>query len=310
MGECPRRNLMDYSLILNPVAGKGRGRELVGLVEEAFRARGASYELLQTGAPGDATRLAAGAQGDVVVSLGGDGTVNEIANGLVGTHKVLGVLPAGSGNDFIKAVGIPKSFQAALEVLFSREELLVDLGYVQTAKGSDERESQGRHFANGVGVGFDAAVAVRKTEIKSLSGVLVYVAAVFQTLGRYLPPHFVTEFDGTRNESTNLLIAIGNGPCAGGGFYLTPDARTDDGLLDVCLVDAVSIPTILRLMPKVMLGKHRHAKQVKFLRARQITLRSEQSFYVHADGEIVGRGVNVVKVSVLEKGLSVIGRRR
>jgi diacylglycerol kinase (ATP) len=297
---------MEYSLILNPVAGKGRGRGLVGLVEEAFRARGFTYELLETSAPGDATRLAASARGDVVVALGGDGTVNEIANGLVGTQKVLGVLPAGSGNDFIKAVGIPKDFQASLEVLFRRRELRVDVGYVRTARTGEAKEAQGRYFVNGVGVGFDAAVAVRKAEIKSMSGVLVYVVAVFQTLGKFTPPHFVAEFDGARSESTNLLIAIGNGPCAGGGFYLTPDAKIDDGLFDVCLVDAVSIPTILRLMPKVMLGKHRNAKQVKFLRAKRITLKSEHPFCVHADGEIVGRNVNSVEVSMCDETLTAI----
>lgn len=296
-----------YSIILNPEAGKGQGRRLLPRVEEGFRSRGARYELLQTKEPGDATRLAAEARGDVIVAVGGDGTVNEIANGLLENPRPLGVLPAGSGNDFIKAIKVPRKLPAALEVLFRGQTFPIDVGFVRTGDRQEGRNSPGRHFVNGVGIGFDAAVAAKTAEIRFLTGLPLYLAAVFQTLGKYEPPKFSMVIDGRRRDSSNLLIAIGNGPCAGGGFYLTPDARIDDGLFDVCLIDPVSIPTILRLMPKVMVGKHQKEKQVKFLRAKEISMTAETRFYVHADGEIVGRDVTSVQVSMREKALTVIG---
>ena len=296
-----------YSIILNPVAGKGESLKILPRVEEAFRSRALSYDLHTTTAPGEATRLARQASGDIVVALGGDGTVNETANGVIGSGKTLGVIPAGSGNDFIKAAKIPRKLPSALETLFAGHASAFDVGYVETSDGKGGGTA--RYFTNGVGIGFDAAVAVKTAELRFLTGIPLYLAAVFKTLGKFTPPHFAMEFDGEKRESTNLLIAIGNGPCAGGGFFLTPDAIPDDGLFDVLLVDAVSVPTILRLMPRVMLGKHRNAKEVKFLRAKRIHLNSQTEFYVHADGEIVGRSVNSVVVSMREKAISVIGGR-
>ncbi len=297
---------MKYSVILNPAAGKGNGEKLLPRVQEVFGGCGESYELMQTEGRGDATRLARNASGEIIVAVGGDGTVNEIANGLVGDEKCLGIIPAGSGNDFIKAVKVPKKFSKAVEVLFQGKIVAIDVGSVRTGGAGADGSSEERHFVNGVGIGFDAAVAVKTAEIKYLTGVPLYLAAVFRTLGKYSPPSFTIETDGRTTVLQKFLIAIGNGPCAGGGFYLTPDAVIDDGLLDVCLIEPVSIPTILRLMPKVMVGKHRNAKQVKFLRCKQISLDSPDRFYVHADGEIVGRNVRSVQVGVRAGGLRVI----
>lgn len=294
-----------YSIIVNPVAGKGESLKILPRVEDAFRSRALSYDIHQTSAPGEATWLAREASGDIIVALGGDGTVNETANGVVGSGKILGVIPAGSGNDFIKAAKIPRKVNAALEVLFGARTSALDVGYVETSDGKGGGTA--RYFFNGVGVGFDAAVAARTAELRFLTGVPLYLAAVFKTLGKFTPPHFRMEFDGRKRESKNLLIAIGNGPCAGGGFFLTPDALPDDGWFDVCIVEAVSIPTILRLMPRVMRGKHQNADEVMFLRAKRISLNSETQFYVHADGEIVGREVNSVIVSMREKAIRVIG---
>jgi YegS/Rv2252/BmrU family lipid kinase len=299
----------DCTIILNPMAGKGRAARLAGRVEEEFWRRGCKYVLQRTERPGHATELAKDATTELVVALGGDGTVNEVANGLLGSQKALGILPGGSGNDFIKSIDIPRGLEPAVEVLFRKKSREIDVGSVATAKDrapAGFENYSARHFVNGVGIGFDAAVAAKIAEIRFLTGVPLYLAAVFRTLGRFTAPHFRMHFDGVAYESTNLLIAVGNGRCAGGGFYLTPDAVVDDGKLDVCLIDAVSIPTILRLMPLVMLGKHRNARQANFLRARELQINADSYFYVHADGEIVGRDVSSVKIGVLEKALRVI----
>lgn len=301
--------MKDYTIILNPVAGKGYGARLASRVVTEFQRRGCRYILLRTEHPGHATELAKTATTQLIVALGGDGTVNEVANGLMGSDKILGVLPAGSGNDFIKSVNVPKNLEHAFEVLFREKVLRIDVGSVATAKDDSATVvgvDRARRFVNGVGIGFDAAVAAKIPEIRFLTGVPLYLAAVFRTLGRFKAPHFKMRLDGTVRESTNLLIAVGNGRCAGGGFYLTPDAKVDDGKLDICLIDAVSVPTILRLMPLVMLGKHRQAKQATFLRAKDLYFSAASSFYVHADGEIVGRDVSSVAIGLQESALGII----
>jgi YegS/Rv2252/BmrU family lipid kinase len=298
-----------YTLVVNSNAGGGRPRKLLEGIERALRAWGVQYTVELTKGPGDATKLAAASQSDVVISVGGDGTVNEVLNGLR-PGVSLGIVPAGSGNDLIKSLPIPPSPMDALHTAVYGRPLKVDAGSVTcSVHSSNEKEpgvpASSRLFLNGVGIGFDAEVAVRKGEIPYLTGTLVYVAAVLQTLGRYKSPLFKVNCNGVSRESRQLLIAVGNGRCAGGGFYLTPEADPSDGELDVCLIGHVSIFTILRLMPRVMKGRHAGHPCVTFARTREISLESLTPFFVHADGEIAGRGVNRVDIGILPQHLSV-----
>jgi YegS/Rv2252/BmrU family lipid kinase len=254
---------------------------------------------------GHATALAREATGNVVVAVGGDGTVNETANGILGSGKTLGVIPAGSGNDFIKAVRIPGRLGRAFECLLTGKTVEIDVPSVRCSR-SDGGNSTYRHFVNGVGIGFDAAVAVRVGEIRFLRGTALYMLAVFQTLGRYRAPHFSVDVDDRRRSSHLMLIAIGNGPCAGGGFYLTPEASTTDGVLDVCMIEEIGLGKLLRVMPKVLRGRHRGDPAVSFEHGREITVSAPEAFFVHADGEIVGRDVNNVTVSLQAGRLPVI----
>lgn len=297
-----------YTFIVNPTAGKGAAARLLDPLRTALEGRGTDYDLVITSRPGHATTAARLSKAHIVVAVGGDGTLNEVANGLTGPGKTMGILPAGSGNDFIKSVGIPSKFASALEVLFQGVRRPVDLGTVVC--GALSGNSPPRYFVNGVGIGFDAAVAARTREITYLGGNALYIMAVFQTLGRYVPPHFTFSMNGTVQQSRNLLIAIGNGPCAGGGFYLTPDARVDDGLLDICMVREKSILQILSLMPKVMKGKHQNVSGVSFHREKSISVSAQEPFFVHADGEIVGASVTRVDVGILPGQLSVIAPPR
>jgi diacylglycerol kinase (ATP) len=132
---------------------------------------------------------------------------------------------------------------------------------------------------------------------------------VLQTLGKYTPPVFNIESEGFTRRAKGLLIAIGNGTCAGGGFYLTPDARVDDGVLDICSVDDKNILQILSLMPRVMRGKHHNVPGVKFFREKALTITAEEPFFVHADGEIVGANVRRVEIGLISSKLTVIAER-
>ncbi|MEW6511926.1 MAG: diacylglycerol kinase family protein [Bacteroidota bacterium] len=299
--------MSQYTVILNPIAGKGGGRKLIDPIRKEFEKRGVDYELVVTTGPGHATQAARDSGAPVVVAVGGDGTLNEVANGIAGSLKALGIIPAGSGNDFIKSVNIPANVRAALEILFAGRIREVDAGEVSCGGGkAGPGNSPARLFVNGVGIGFDAAVAARTRQIRYLSGTTLYVTAVLQTLGRYEPPDFALSMDHTTEHSRNLLIAVGNGKCAGGGFYLTPDAEVDDGLLDICVVGEKTIPEILTLMPKVMRGKHHNVPGVKFFRERHLSVSSDASFFVHADGEIVGENVSTVTLGIRPRCLKIL----
>lgn len=304
----PHRHLSKYTFILNPQAGKGAGLRLRERVYKAAKEHTSDFELIETSAPGDATRIARDSSSTSVVAVGGDGTVHEIANGILGTEKVLGIIPVGSGNDFIKSIGIPKDIDEATSCLFLQRVARVDVGRleIRTNSATDQGNSSQSIFVNGVGIGFDAAVAERTHHISWMSGSLLYIIAVLQTLGRYKSPEFVTSVDGRKRNSRNLLIAVGNGRCAGGGFYLTPDAKVDDAMLDICLIDDISTFSIVKLMPRVMRGNHGKSAAVKFERGKQISVCMSSPVSVHADGEILGNDVVELKIVVVPGALSVI----
>ncbi len=301
--------MVDLTFVLNPEAGKGTGRKAEAALTRLLSGIQKTYTIVRTERAGHATDIARVSDSPVVVAVGGDGTINEVANGLIGSEKALGIIPTGSGNDFIKSIGISRSLEQALELIIKGRTRLIDAGRVQTALEVDGRlqYAPARYFVNGVGVGFDASVARRVSEIKRLRGTLLYLAAVLQTLGSYKPPEFRGRIDGKTWQARQLLVAAGNGRCAGGGFYLTPEAKVDDGLLDVCVIDQVSIPKILRLIPTVLGGKAVKDEHVNYYKTRELELHSSEKFNVHADGENVGREVQGVRVEVVPASLRVIG---
>ena len=302
--------MKQYTFIVNPEAGRGHGRKLLEPLENELKARNVDFEILVTTRAGEAIDFARNGAGPNVVSVGGDGTLNEVANGVAGRNRTIGIIPAGSGNDFIKSLNVPRRLSDALNLILSGRIRKVDAGVITcTARSQSSRtvECRERFFVNGVGVGFDAAVAGRMRNIKFLSGTPVYVLAVLQTLGKYKAPRFRITVDGVEQSSHNLLIAIGNGRCAGGSFYLTPEAVVDDGHLDICFIEDVSVLKILRLMPFVMVGRHGRLPEVSFGRSREtISIEADDSFSVHADGEVVGQEVNTVQIRVLPKSLQIL----
>jgi diacylglycerol kinase (ATP) len=299
-----------FTFIVNPVSGKGTGERAVKLLHREIRSKIATYELVLTEREGHATEIARDAPMGAVIAVGGDGTVNEVANGIVGTGKFLGIIPTGSGNDLTKSLNIPSKLSDAIDVLLKRNTSVIDVGTIRCSRQPGIRESAGnsgvRYFVNGAGIGLDAAVAEKTRHIRYLSGTTLYIAAVLRTLGKYRAHAFEISVDSVSKASKQLLIAIGNGTCAGGAFYLTPDAKLDDGILDLCYIGDMPIHRILRLMPLVMKGKHINSEGVSFEKGREISICSDTPFFVHADGEIVGREVNKVDIGILNRKLDVI----
>jgi diacylglycerol kinase (ATP) len=289
-----------YKLIANPAAGRGKSPEVVRRTIEALRRRGASFDLELTKGPKDAANIARRslAEFDVIVAVGGDGTVNEIVPGLLFSNKPLGIVPAGSGNDFIKSVGIPNNIDKAVDILLRGNAGLIDVGKIN-----------GTYFANGVGIGFDAAVNRASYEIDHHKrGLLLYFCALLKTLGKYDAVPLTIHLNSGSVSQDTFLLTVGNGTTVGGGFKLTPHAKVDDGLLDVTLVKPLALPVLLWHLPKVFLGTIGRAKKYAALfRTGSLTVESAGPVPVHVDGEIYDGGETRFEIEIVPKALRVIG---
>jgi diacylglycerol kinase (ATP) len=163
------------------------------------------------------------------------------------------------------------------------------------------------YFTNGIGLGFDAQVAVHASRVRKVRGILVYAVALVRTLRDLRNPHFTISVDGEQVADRALILAtIANGPCHGGSFWLAPDARLDDGLLDVLVADARSVRDVLPLIPSVIRGRHLTARGVRLLRGTEVEVRSTELLPIHADGEIVAKGVRSMSVRLLPGRLRVL----
>ncbi|MEL6824274.1 MAG: YegS/Rv2252/BmrU family lipid kinase, partial [Calditrichota bacterium] len=211
---------MSYCLILNPAAGRGEAARKKDALVRAFDNIAPNLEVHITAAPGDARKIAGRYRdaGQVVIVAGGDGTVHEVINGLVGGNAAMGVIPIGSGNDFVKMLSLPTELGDAINVIKANRRKKIDLGKINDV-----------WFSNGLGIGFDADVVVEANKIERLRGFLIYLVAVLKTLRTFTNRTVKIEVDNTIVEKSIFMISVGNGSCQGGGFYLTPDAKIDDG---------------------------------------------------------------------------------
>ena len=310
----PPRSL---AVILNPAAGNRRaGRERARL-REALEASGARFEILVTERPNHAAALArdAAADYDAVIAAGGDGTLQEVATGLLGAPDAaaLGVIPLGTGNDFAQNLGVPKRPDAAVRALLDAEVISVDGGRVRwREEGATNPEEA--VFINAVGIGFDALVAAEAARYKVFRGLSGYLAAVFKALRLWTNPDLEARrvafavSAGAEDEEAGetvyrgplFLVAVSNGTSVGGGFRLTPEARYDDGLLDLCLVAGpLTTPRVFQLLPKAVLGRHLGEPEVTIQRVDGIGLRIASGVPIHVDGEILTRAAVEVEVEVI-----------
>ena len=287
----------DYYFIVNPASGRGKGREFGRRVETKIREAGLSADLEYTTAPGHASDLAKAAANryDVIVVVGGDGTLQETLNGMYGSKAALGILPVGSGNDFVRAVSIPVKLDESFALLLRNRRKAIDL-----AKIND------RIYHNGVGVGFDAWVVNTGNQVKRLRGNAIYLYAVLSTLKNFNPQALSIEFNGQSMEQDFFLTTIANGVSLGGGFYLTPDALVDDGMLDICLIENMPKAAVIKNLLKVYSGRHKEDPRVHLFRAPNVHIRSEQGMAVHADGELISLNMNEINIEVLPKAVNLI----
>lgn len=293
----PKTNV---KLIINPNADIGRAwrwaSDLRPIVEEYG---GADWS--GTVYPTHATELArqAAEQGyEMVVAVGGDGTVHEIINGLMDfpaeRRPRLGVVPMGSGNDFAHNTGINNSPEIAMRQVFTGERRKIDLGVIKDEHGRQE------YWDNTLGIGFDATVTIRSHKLPVLRGFLMYLAAVIQTIMvNYDAPKMQVKTDQEQWAEAMLMIVLCNGQREGGGFYVAPEADNKDGWFNYAAIRKVSRPMMFRLIPEVMRGTHGRFPQVRMGKFQELQLKSEDPLHVHVDGEIfAGFGTNLRELSV------------
>jgi len=312
--RCDKRRVSRLLVILNPAAGRGRARRLWPQVAAALGAAGIEFDLAETRAPHDASCLAAGAADHylAVIAVGGDGTVHEAVNGLMrvpaAARPALGVVPVGSGDDFAKMValagpGTPRPrWQDVVQAIAHGAWRAHDVGVIRDGEGGE------RYFANGMDVGFGAHVARNIAEVPSwLTGLAAYLAAIARTMVRYPALSLRLQFDDQAPfAQRSTIAAIMNGRCFGGSFWACPEARADDGLLDVLLADVVSRAQILRLVPRLMRGRHVGDPLLRMLRARRVLIESDEPLVVEADGELPWLAARRLEIGVLPGALRVL----
>lgn len=278
---------MRVAIVANPASGRGKGRKLIPEVRAALASSGVEHELLESADAPDATRLAREASeggAEVVVALGGDGQVGLVANGILEAERraALAVIPGGTGNDFARALGLDrKDPLGAVRLLAAPELRPIDAVRLHTP----QRDC---YFVNIGSAGFDSEVNAYANSLRFVKGTASYVVGVVVMLRRFTPGRFRITVDGTGQEVAGMLVAVGNAVSYGGGMKVTPGALLDDGLLDVCVLGAVSKFEFLKTFPKVFSGTHVDHPAVQILRGRLIEVAAEREMQVFADGDHVG----------------------
>lgn len=249
----------------------------------------------------------AAAQGrEAVVAVGGDGTTNEVLNGLMQATKdvdgtALGIVPIGTGNDFAFGAGVPLSLQEACQAVARGQTRVLDVGRMH----ADNEEP--RYFLNGVGMGFDAQANIESRKIKRLRGTLLYLVAVIRTLAFYYDaPRTEIRIDDREIVQPSLLISIMNGRRMGGGFYITPDSEMDDGYLDMCVAAKVSRGKMVAFVPRFLRGTHTTDPDITMGRGRKFTIVSETPWAAQVDGEIYGVGGSRFEIELLPQRLRIL----
>ncbi|MEA3403868.1 MAG: diacylglycerol kinase family protein [Armatimonadota bacterium] len=272
---------MRVMLIVNPRAGRASGGDAAARAQEQLRGAGWEVTRRLTRGPGDAERLAREAVGegyDAVFGCGGDGTLSQVLAGLLDTGVPGGVIPAGTGNDFCRTVGLSRDPLAAARQTLRGEATDIDLL---------ELDGGRLWSVNAVGVGFDARVAARMNRrVRVTGGLAAYLTAVSQELVRHRPTEMRLRVDDARWEGQALLVAVANGRSYGAGMQIAPHALIDDGLLDVVLVGHLGRLEFLANFPKVLRGTHLTHPAVTTWRASEVAIETPEPSPMLVDGDV------------------------
>lgn len=298
-------------VVLNPTARSGTAAAVREEIARALDARGVAWTRVDTSHPGHAVAIARQAALDgvrIVVAVGGDGTVHEVANGLLRAREerehttALGIVPCGTGNDFAHVVARIRTREAAYDALLRGHTRQVDAGFVQW-------DGAGEYFVNAMGTGMDVEVVRQLRKTSRLPGALIYLGAVLRTLRVYRPLPLRMESEAGVVDSRAYVVAICNGRRIAGGLRVCPDSRPDDGQLDALFVQDLAWYQIPPTLVGVLFGTHVHRPRVRMVRSPAFTLAVPRGtrFYFQVDGELRDAGdSHTLRVTTLPGALRVI----
>ena len=271
-----------WFFIVNSTAGRGKTGKKISKLVTTLNEHKLDYEIELTKAAKHATQLAKDAveQGfRNIISVGGDGTLNEVVNGVILSGKSeevnIGIIPEGGGNDFAANFNLSSNIDKAVDVLQKFNLRKIDVGKIED-----------KYFINALGIGFDARVAIISNTIKYLNGLPRYLIAVLKALISLKMVEANIKCDTCTLNEPFLLLSVGNGLSTGGGFLLTPEARVDDGLLDICLIKKVNRRRVLSLLPSAIKGKHLKEPEVVIHQTLKIEITTKEPIPIYYDGEL------------------------
>jgi diacylglycerol kinase (ATP) len=280
-------------LIVNPTAGAGKTARYVPDILDLLRSINLDFDYQLTEVPGHATDIAQLAVKNgyqMVISVGGDGTINEVVNGLYSAGNIsdvsLGIISTGTGADYIRTLGIPRPYREAYKRFAEPVKVKVDLGIVECIHNG---KSINRVFINFAGLGFDAEIVRATTQtFKMLGDRLSYLMGLFSTLTLYKNKRISLEIDGESAVQKICTVMMSNGKYGGGGMLTAPNADPYDGLFDVVLIGDLSKPDLLWYLPMIYKGTHLSHPKVSVRRASDVRINTEKKMSIQADGDLIG----------------------
>ncbi|UCG54556.1 MAG: diacylglycerol kinase family lipid kinase [Dehalococcoidia bacterium] len=301
-------SLPQAKVIVNPVAGASTTYRKWPKISSLLRRIGLPFEFQYTEGVGHAIELAREAANNgcqFLVAVGGDGTVHEVANGILLSEDLneatIGIISTGTGGDFIRSAGIDRDYIKACSSLTGVKRRLVDVGIVEYYKDGQQHK---RFFVNSSGVGFDAAVAETSNQLpKFLGGTIPYIVGLLKSLLGYKNKSVTISMNHRTETKRILSVVVANGCYFGGGMRVAPLAYIDDGLLDVISVGDMGKLELLRAFPTIYRGTHINHPKVEIAKTTQVKIESAERFLVHADGEFLGEGP--VSFGLIPSALSV-----
>ncbi len=288
-------------VILNPYAGRWKAKTYIEPLQQTLRRLDIPFEMTITQGPGEGitvARQAVEAGFETVVAAGGDSTISEVVNGLMQAAGddiagTLGIVPLGTANDLVYALDIPLDLTAACHRLRANQTRLIDVCRVND-----------RYFDNNSAVGLEPSVTLEAERITYIKGIARYLVAALRVIWRQPSWYARIEWDNGHYEGAVSLISVGNGPRTG-GFFLTPNARLDDGKLDFVFAPAMGRWRLLRLLPQTLSGKHIHHPEVTYLQTTHLRVEIDET-PLHTDGEIITRRAKYLTYTILPQKLRVL----
>jgi YegS/Rv2252/BmrU family lipid kinase len=299
-------NLTPLHLIINPCAGHRKARSLLPAIEKELALLGMDVTVSRSMGKGDIRQQAQqAAEAGIrhIAVAGGDGSVCEAVNGLMRSPReaALGIIPVGTGNDFVKTAGLAQDWRSACR------DISLACRQVEALPRVDIGVCNGHYFANCLGIGLDARIAMEANRLKHFGGRTVYLIALLKTLWKGIPrPRASIQWDGNQLDQQISLVTVCNGQVVGSMFRMAPNARVDDGLLDVVVAQGVGRLRALGLAHRVIAGTHERLPQVRTFKTRQIILHLDAPTPVEADGELVSEGAMALDISLIPGGLSLL----